>query len=57
MKTINNPSEKRWPKLAERSAIKQAKLMELVNTVFYDIRKKGDKALLKYARKFDGFAA
>ena len=57
MKTINNPSEKKWPKLAERSAIKQAKLMELVNTVFYDIRKKGDKALLKYARKFDGFAA
>ena len=57
MKTINNPSENKWPKLAERAAIKQAKLMDLVNKVFYDISKKGDKAVLKYASKFDGFSA
>jgi len=43
--------------LAERSAIKQARLMELVDKVFYDIRKKGDKAVLKYARQFDRFSA
>ena len=40
-----------------RSAIRQAKLMDLVDKVFYDIRKKGDKAVLKYARQFDGFSA
>lgn len=57
MKAINNPAESKWPQLAERSAIKQAKLMDLVNKVFYDIRKKGDKAVLKYARQFDGFSA
>ncbi|MDO5523073.1 MAG: histidinol dehydrogenase [Bacteroidia bacterium] len=57
MKIINNPSESKWQKLAERTAIKQAKLMDLVNKVFYDISKKGDKAVLKYARQFDGFAA
>ena len=43
--------------MAERSAIKQARLMELVDKVFYDIRKKGDKAVLRYARQFDGFSA
>ena len=57
MKIINNPSESKWPQLAERQAIKQAKLMDLVNKVFYDISKKGDKAVLKYARQFDGFVA
>lgn len=43
--------------MAVRSAIRQAKLMDLVDKVFYDIRKKGDKAVLKYARQFDGFSA
>lgn len=57
MKAINNPAESKWPQLAERSAIKQAKLMDLVNKVFYDIRKNSDKAVLKYARQFDGFSA
>lgn len=57
MRTLNNPAERKWPQLAERSAIRQARLMELVDKVFYDIRKKGDKAVLKYARQFDGFPA
>lgn len=57
MKTLNNPAERKWPQLAVRSAIRQAKLMDLVDKVFYDIRKKGDKAVLKYARQFDGFSA
>lgn len=57
MKILNNPAERKWPQLAERSAIKQARLMDLVDKVFYDIRKKGDKAVLKYARQFDGFLA
>ncbi|WP_332456680.1 histidinol dehydrogenase [Petrimonas sp.] len=57
MKTLNYPAERKWPQLAERSAIKQARLMDLVDKVFYDIRKKGDKAVLKYARQFDRFSA
>ena len=57
MRILNNPAERKWPQLAERSAIKQARLMDLVDKVFYDIRKKGDKAVLRYARQFDGFSA
>ena len=43
--------------MAERSAVKPARLMDLVDKIFYDIRKKGDKAVLKYGRRFDGFPA
>lgn len=44
MKTINNPSESKWKKLTERPMIKQRKLMDMVEKMFYDIHRKGDKA-------------
>ena len=53
MKTINNPSESKWKKLTERPLIKQRKLMDMVEKMFYDIHRKGDKAVLAYSRKFD----
>jgi histidinol dehydrogenase len=53
MKTINNPSESKWKKLTERPMIKQRKLMDMVEKMFYDIHRKGDKAVLAYSRKFD----
>lgn len=53
MKTINNPSRNKWQKLAERPMIKQQKLMKTVEKMFYDIHRKGDKAVLEYSRKFD----
>lgn len=53
MKTINNPSENRWSKLTERPLIRQRKLMDTVEKMFYDIHRKGDKAVLAYSRKFD----
>lgn len=31
--------------------------MDLVNKVFYDISKKGDKAVLKYSKQFDDFSS
>ncbi len=55
MKTIAYPNESKWAKLALRPVLKQAKLMDLVNKVFYDIQKSGDKAILKYSKQFDGF--
>ncbi len=55
MKTIAYPNESKWDKLALRPVLKQAKLMDLVNKVFYDIQKSGDKAILKYSKQFDGF--
>lgn len=53
MKTINNPSPNKWAKLTERPMIKQQKLMNIVEKMFYDIHRKGDKAVLQYGRKFD----
>ncbi len=53
MKTISNPSRARWEKLTERPLIKQQKLMKTVDKMFYDIHRKGDKAVLLYSRKFD----
>ncbi|MDD2245027.1 MAG: histidinol dehydrogenase [Dysgonamonadaceae bacterium] len=53
MKTINNPSQSKWAAIAQRPMIKQAKLMDTVEKIFYDIHKKGDSAVLKYSKKFD----
>jgi len=53
MKTITNPSQSKWQKLAERPLIKQRKLMDTVEKMFYHIHRKGDKAVLSYSRTFD----
>ena len=53
MKTISNPSRSKWEKLATRPMIKQQKLMRTVEKIFYDIHRKGDKAVLNYSREFD----
>ena len=53
MKTISNPSRSKWEKLAARPMIKQQKLMKTVEKIFYDIHRKGDKAVLNYSREFD----
>lgn len=53
MKTITNPSQSKWQKLAERPLIKQRKLMDTVEKMFYNIHRKGDKAVLSYSRTFD----
>ena len=53
MKTIDSPSQSKWSKITQRPMIKQAKLMDTVEKIFYDINRKGDSAVLKYSRKFD----
>ncbi len=53
MKTISNPSLNKRKELAERPMIKQRKLMNTVEKIFYDINRKGDKAVLSYSRQFD----
>jgi histidinol dehydrogenase len=53
MKTISNPSRSKWEKLTARPMIKQQKLMKTVEKIFYDIHRKGDKAVLSYSREFD----
>lgn len=53
MKTISNPSLSKQKKLIERPMIKQRKLMSTVEKMFYNIHRKGDKAVLSYSRQFD----
>ncbi len=53
MKTIFNPAQNKWDKLAQRPLIKQQRLMKLVEKMFYNIHRKGDKAVLEYSRKHD----
>ncbi|MDK2837070.1 MAG: histidinol dehydrogenase [Bacteroidota bacterium] len=53
MKTISNPAPSKWEKLAKRPEIRPDKLRKMVNDVFRDIAKQGDRAVLKYSRKFD----
>ncbi|SCD20907.1 Histidinol dehydrogenase [Proteiniphilum saccharofermentans] len=53
MKTISNPSQSKQKKLAERPMIRQRKLMTTVERIFYNIHRKGDKAVLTYSRQFD----
>ncbi|WP_298648792.1 histidinol dehydrogenase [uncultured Proteiniphilum sp.] len=53
MKTISNPSQSKRKKLAERPMIRQQKLMNTVEKIFYNIHRKGDKAVLTYSRQFD----
>ncbi len=53
MKIISNPPLRRWEQLARRPALRQEKLMKTVEKIFSEIRKRGDKAVLKYSTKFD----
>ncbi len=53
MKTIRYPSQNDWPKLIKRPVINFKDLERVVNPIFEDIRKEGDKALRKFTFKFD----
>lgn len=53
MKTISNPSQSKRKKLVERPMIRQRKLMATVEKIFYNIHRRGDKAVLAYSRQFD----
>ena len=53
MKTIINPDRKDWLKLTARPVIKLDTLNSIVNNVFDDVCKNGDKAVRKYTKTFD----
>ncbi len=53
MKTIINPDRKDWLKLIQRPVIKLDTLYGIVNGVFDDVKKNGDKAVKKYTKAFD----
>jgi len=53
MKILKNPDLKDWAMLAKRPSKPVAELDLLVDEVFDNVRKEGDKALYAYTEKFD----
>jgi histidinol dehydrogenase len=53
MKTIKYPTKKEWSKLMQRPSVKQEELFTLVNQIFAEVKKDGDKAVKKYSHFFD----
>jgi histidinol dehydrogenase len=56
MQYIRYPSRDSWEELAKRPAIDSQLLLKQVGKIMADVKKSGDKALKKYAKKFDGVA-
>src|SRR5690625_3093622 len=54
MKIIKNPNPETWTELLKRPAKSIEDIEETVNAVFYEVKSKGDRAIAKYTRLFDG---
>ncbi|MDV7399446.1 hypothetical protein RZS08_48990, partial [Arthrospira platensis SPKY1] len=54
MKIYNNPPKETWSDLNRRPSASLAHLSASVQTIFDEVRLKGDQALLKYTEIFDG---
>ncbi len=57
MKSYRNPSRSEWPQLGQRPTLKQAELTPLLQTIFTEVKTKGDEAVQKYTALFDGVEA
>lgn len=53
MQKIINPGREHWQELIQRPLAEQVKLNDIVNTVFAEVQRDGDKALKKYSFLFD----
>jgi histidinol dehydrogenase len=54
MQIIRYPSKADWASITERPAIENGMLRKQVGKIIADVRKTGDRALKRYAKKFDG---
>ena len=54
MKTIKHPNKEIWQDILKRPRQKKANLENIVTDVFNEIKKRGDKALKDFTKKFDG---
>jgi histidinol dehydrogenase len=54
MKIYKNPKKSDWNTLAKRPVLEQQKLDAIVADILNDVKINEDKALFKYAEKFDG---
>ncbi|KAB1159935.1 histidinol dehydrogenase [Tenacibaculum aiptasiae] len=54
MKIIKYPNRKDWKNLCKRATLSESNLDEVVKEVLEDVKLNKNKALIKYAKKFDG---
>ena len=54
MKLYKYPSTKEWPVIVQRPLADLSAIEESVTRILKKVRKKGDKAVFKYTKKFDG---
>ncbi len=54
MKVFTYPDKKKWNELIQRPVADNAELGKTVSAILEKVRKKGDKAILKYTKDFDG---
>ncbi|HEY0309056.1 MAG TPA: histidinol dehydrogenase [Acidobacteriaceae bacterium] len=57
VRTTGRVAEKMLQALEQRGAVTTASVEPVVRAILRDVQSKGDRALLKYARKFDGLKA
>ncbi len=50
---FTNPMRKKWSEISKRPELDLEKIKPLVKKVFKDVKKYGDKSLLKYSKEFD----
>jgi len=55
MNIIENPTRKDWKVLTQRPSMNDAIIQEKVSNILQEVKEKGDKALLKFAKDFDNF--
>lgn len=53
IKTIKYPERSTWLELLKRPSLESASLEETVNSVLFEVRKNGDKAIRAYTKQFD----
>lgn len=53
IKTIKYPERSTWLELLKRPSLDSASLEETVNSVLFEVRKNGDKAIPVYTKQFD----
>ena len=56
MQTFNRPPRETWPSLVQRPAASYQELEKPVRRILKQVREKGDRAVRKYTREFDGTA-
>ncbi|MHA7128431.1 histidinol dehydrogenase [Algoriphagus namhaensis] len=54
MKILINPEESIWKKELKRPVQKGKEINKIIKPIFLEVKKKGDKALYKFAEEFDG---